>query len=659
MTKAQLQSGGFDVNTDPSRWQLYRDGVQQAIIVAPSGNYIEFFGTGIDTLESDTAFYYLITGTNAGMRMASRVSRPSLGSVVSRSYTEVFENRSRVVYYNDVLNGGADNFFSSAPIGAPPISPYTLTFNLSSLDTTASNVRDGSRSPGIHIHAPSNHGHIEQSNCRNYGGIGKGRFFIDIYPSNLDAGGRPNTLKVVSSAASDFSVFDKVKITYNRGYGAAQDQLTFNTQNYRVSRVTGFTNGNVRLFDITEDARPVQITGINAVASGPSFTLNVPAARSRCSWQPAIAAILQPVSIETNAPSQLSSQVHNSTLLILTYKDFVTQANAWADYRRGQGISVEVINVADIFDEYSYGVAEPEAIKSFLQDAKNSSATPPQYVLLLGDSTYDPRGYRFPVPFRYFIPVKIVTTLFTETGSDDYLTDFDNDGLAEIAIGRIPAKTPQEVADVLACVINFEQPAFQTLSRGTLFAYDFDNNIDFLGISTRMKNELPLGTAATFVKKGDPGAEAAVVSEINTGKYLVNYSGHGAVGVWSNTGFFSVFNVNVCTAPHPCITNANNRSIFTMLTCLNGYFLNADADSLAEGLLLTPNGGAVAAWASTGETTADVQEVMGTRFYNQIGLGNIKRLGDLILDAKAEIPGGTDVRLSWALLGDPMLKVHP
>jgi hypothetical protein len=49
---------------------------------------------------------------------------------------------------------------------------------------------------------------------------------------------------------------------------------------------------------------------------------------------------------------------------------------------------------------------------------------------------------------------------------------------------------------------------------------------------------------------------------------------------------------------------------------------------------------------------------MGKRFYNQIGLGNITRMGDLIIDAKTVVPGGSDVRESWVLLGDPMLKVR-
>ena len=95
-----------------------------------------------------------------------------------------------------------------------------------------------------------------------------------------------------------------------------------------------------------------------------------------------------------------------------------------------------------------------------------------------------------------------------------------------------------------------------------------------------------------------------------------------------------------------------------MLTCLNGFFHEVTRVSLGENLVFANNGGAVASWASSGKTTPDVQEVMGQRFYQQIGLGNITRLGDLVIDAKTVVTGGRDVRDTWVLIGDPMLKVR-
>ena len=95
-----------------------------------------------------------------------------------------------------------------------------------------------------------------------------------------------------------------------------------------------------------------------------------------------------------------------------------------------------------------------------------------------------------------------------------------------------------------------------------------------------------------------------------------------------------------------------------MLTCLNGYFHNLINDSFTEFLTKANNKGAVAAWASSGLTTPDVQAPMALRFYDKIGDGDITRMGDLVKDAKGALVGyGTDVRLSWVLIGDPMLKI--
>ena len=140
---------------------------------------------------------------------------------------------------------------------------------------------------------------------------------------------------------------------------------------------------------------------------------------------------------------------------------------------------------------------------------------------------------------------------------------------------------------------------------------------------------------------------------MNAGRFFINYAGHGSSAAWDSPNFFA-------KADAAALSNGNNLSVFTMLTCLNGYFhaTTADSDSLAEVLLKAPNGGAAAVWASTGDTTPDIQEIMATRFYQQLALGNLKRLGDLANDAKTVINAGRDVRLSWVLLGDPMLKVR-
>jgi len=231
------------------------------------------------------------------------------------------------------------------------------------------------------------------------------------------------------------------------------------------------------------------------------------------------------------------------------------------------------------------------------------------------------------------------------------LADFNGDGLAEIAIGRIPARTATEATTAYNKMVQWESlPPAQWNTRGAVFAYDHDVGYPFAQMSATLRNQIPM-VPATMVYRGDVNANANLVNALGTGPFIANYSGHGTAGSWGgNPTFFNVFSV-------PTIADSN-PSIYTMLTCLNGYFHWLYNPSMAEVLLFTPNKGAVIAWASTGRTTADVQEVMAIRFYQKLGEGTIPRVGDLIKDAKTALDGGSDVRLSWALLGDPMTKVR-
>jgi hypothetical protein len=99
------------VNADVNLWQLYSDGVEQAIIVDPSGNFVDFYGKGIDTVESDTSMYYLVVGTQPGRRMPTNGFRPSISTVVAQTYDASVSVKERSNYIIELLNGDAENYF--------------------------------------------------------------------------------------------------------------------------------------------------------------------------------------------------------------------------------------------------------------------------------------------------------------------------------------------------------------------------------------------------------------------------------------------------------------------------------------------------------------------------------------------------------------------
>lgn len=659
VSRAQIEAAGFNVNTDPTLWQLFANGAQQAMNVGATGDYIEFYGKGIDEIESDTRIYYLIVGASPGLRMGSRFVQP-ITALPSANFQYTAIRAPKNVYINTILNGDATNFFGP---GIGSVAPTTINFNLKSFDF--SNRRNyvtiefqgfslTAHEIGIKLNGstlPAATGSFDTKFSRTY----------TVSPAFLREGA--NTLEVQATTSGDTCLFSSISVDYRRKYIADQNQLLYLNENFREVDVTDFSSSNIRIYDMTDESSPVLLNGLTVQQNGPTWSVHIPQYRARVMLGVEDSGLLQPDSISPNYASNLATPGHDADLVIISYKDWMTQANAWADYRRGQGFDVEVVNIEDIYDEFSFGTHTNAAVTSFLHYAKDNWNSPPQYVLLLGDASYDPRNFEGNGYFD-FVPSKIVNTLYTEVPSDDALVDFNHDGLADIPVGRLPGRTGAYMAKALNRVVGFEVPAMQSLGRGAVFASDLPNGFDFEAMSHRLGDQLPSGTPITYVNRGETNASATLLTALNNGPLVVNYSGHGTVGVWATSTFFGNSIV-------PQLRNNDHLSVYTMLTCLNGYFINPTSPvSLAENLVEAEwtdvsgpsparhDTGAISVWASTGLTTPDVQEIMATRFYTKVGDGSIPRMGDLVRDAKGVLIGGEDVRNSWVLIGDPMLKIR-
>lgn len=649
VTRAELQNAGFNVNAPVANWQLYADGVEQSINVAANGDYIEFYGRGVNTLATDTRVYYAVVGTQPGRRIGTSFIRGISAKVGAASFAQNIFQKDRISYYYVILNGDAENFF-----GLPITTsfPSTTNFNLKDIDSTVPTASVKIEAQGysytLHqIRVVLNGTEIGFLNGANRDLL-TGTFTV---PTALLLEGA-NTVQMNSMLpGGDSSFAQSVEVIYQRRYRAAQERLSFYTPNYRTTRVQGFNTSDIRVFDLSDVNNPSLVSGLQVAQQGLTYEVILPSARSRVLYAVAGGGLHTAASVTPNVPSTLSTTAHNANLVIISYKDWMTQSNDWANYRRSEGLTVEVVNVEDVLDEFDYGFPTPNAIRNFLHYAKNNWQTPPSYVLLMGDATYDPRN--FIAPGINYVPAQLVDTTFMETGSDEALADFNDDGLAEIPIGRIPARDAATVTTLLAKTQAFEQGLGSAPARGALCASDLPDGFIFSAMCERVFQQLPSSIPKMFVNRADPDARTILINSLNSGKYIVNYSGHGTFGAWAGN-FFSRNDV-------PAMTNTNsNQTIFIMLTCLNGYYVDAFSDGLAESLMKRSTGGAVLSWTSSGQTTPDVQETMATRFYQQIGSSTtMQRMGDFVVDAKTTISGGRDVRLSWVLLGDPTMRAKP
>ena len=658
VSRESLATAGFDVNVPGRFWRLFLDGVEQDIIVGPDDSYIEFYGRNQDTRESGEKVYFLIGGEIKGRRIGVKRSRSALASDPVTVFNESARNKPRTGYITDLRNGDEENYFGgvfgntglvdqSLIVRTPGISeePHdvTVTFKVQGITTVLNQTYEFRLNGTVLGTAAAG---FQQNTTRSY-----------IVPSSsLNDGNNQMTARGILTG--HFALVDVFTISYRRKLRADSNFLKFYSGAGKNVVVTGFESPSVRVFDITSSSRPRLIDRAIVSQTGGSYSATFATDTERSIYALDDSALLTPASITYNTPSNLADSSIQGHLLIVTHKNFMVEAEAWASWRRSQGHSVYVADIEDVLDEYGYGTISTAGMRSFFQMASTTWADPTRYVLLIGDASYDYRNYQNQ-PFINFIPTRLFDTFTEETSSDDWLTDFTGDGIAEIPIGRLSVRSTGVVPIYLSKTQSFENSvttANGLEARGTVLAFDDPNSSQgaypFDRVSQDIANKTPSGTPNTLVDRRSVDSKTSLVSALNAGPFAANYSGHGSLRNWYGTTFFGA---NEASA----LTNSTRLTLFTMVTCLNGQFHTfSQGSSLAELLTENPNGGAVASWASTGKTTADVQDIMINRFYLKLSDRSIPRLGNLVIDAKGSFVGGRDVKLSWVIIGDPMLKVR-
>jgi hypothetical protein len=179
-----------------------------------------------------------------------------------------------------------------------------------------------------------------------------------------------------------------------------------------------------------------------------------------------------------------------------------------------------------------------------------------------------------------------------------------------------------------------------------------DQNIgaDFQSEAATIAAQLPAALNVTTLNVSDTSTDrTALLAQLNAGNLVVNYLGHGSENDWATPGFF---NGDDATA----LANGAMTPLFVDMDCLNGLFHDVYETSLATSLMLAPQGGAMAVWASSGVTDSDPQFGMDKALMQYLFATPAQTIGEATRNAKQGV-ADIDVRRTWILFGDPSMKL--
>jgi uncharacterized repeat protein (TIGR01451 family) len=659
---SQLVSAGLNPTTELRSLHLYAEGVEQPLLLvghtsglASPTDAIEFYGTGIDTPFSADRVYWLVNESFPGKRILAAPGVPSEApGAADFPFTVICEDR--VVYFAALLNGeNNDNFFGAVITSDPVNQTLNVTHRDTSssvpltLDLTLQGVTDAQQHS---ISVQFNGSTIGTLNF--YGEILASQTF-SLDPALVLDGTNTVTLTALEGD-NDVSVVQSLQLHYLHTYTADSDWLQATANAGTDVHISGFTDSQVRVFDITDPLSIFELNGKIAEESGAySISVGLPPSATQLRTILAFSAdtLSSPVAIVPHTPTLLDERHTGADVVIIAHPDFVSHLAPLVRLRESQGHKVALVTTDQIFDDYNYGERSPFAMRSFLQEAASHWQRKPQAVLLVGGASMDPRNYLGFGDFD-FVPTRIIETAALKTASDDWFTDFQQTGYATIPTGRLPVRTPSDIDLLVSKIVSYEQGTYNgPWNNQALLIADQNVDSNFTSAVTSAAATLPasLQTSQILTNGIDPStARVQIISALNSGALLVNYNGHGAEQQWS---FVDLFDNTDAAA----LTNGGRLPVYLLIDCLNGLFQDVYAQSLAESLILAPNGGAVAVWASSGFTDEPPQASMNLAFLHQLAAHPGDPIGRLILRAKAGTTDN-DVRRTWILFGDPSMKFH-
>ena len=502
----------------------------------------------------------------------------------------------------------------------------------------------------------------------------------------------------------------------------------------------GFNSGAVRVYDVTDSLNPVRLaidpSHIEFDGLEYSISFQDSSAAPRRYWVFDQPKVVPRSRMGTVVRRALANSAPSNYLMVVP-EAWLALAAPLAEFRRAQGYQVLVAPLESIEDEFNGGRRSSYALKRFFKYAFDLWGA--EFAVLLGDGSEDPQnllGDSGPdwIPTQKILGPVPAGDAREAIPSDTWLVSLENPSLPSLFLGRIPANSPEALTAVIAKVIQYETVApdqtwrrdmllvaddkYSTVTTfgsggGSVSQYcekDYENVFKALSDSVRAivvrDAGLALGNVEVFdlnyYLRNEPYTIGAggdtcrirvdqtqvrtratvsplIFDRLNQGRLWWNYQGHANQYVLSHESFYlnQPFDDD-----KQYLANIDKPFFFSAFSChANGFAAAHELSdrvgpSIGEDVVMLPNRGAIASWASAGfeilPTPVQRPEHLNTRLAKRlfadpprdpfdnaarVVLGEV--IGQTLVDNfNAEFSSlERDVAKSYVLLGDPATRI--
>jgi hypothetical protein len=487
-----------------------------------------------------------------------------------------------------------------------------------------------------------------------------------------------------SSAETFLAYIDFFHLIYRRSLQAADDEIELFTEQSLTRetgeyRLTGFSHDDIRVFDVSDFQNARRVVNPVKRSDGEFFFQTVESDSTIYRYLACTPERFKtPINPEPVANQDLKGSLAEARFVIVAHPTLASEAERLAEHKATlpAPISTVVVEVDDVYNEFSCGAVDPSAIRDFLKYCYDHWSEPPEYVLLFGDATFDYKDV-------YGKGLNLVPTWesikslneISSYASDAYFVDVSGSAWSsDMAIGRAPARTIADARAFVDKTIRYETdaPRGPWRNRVALVADDQiaegkaesimhshqSENLDRQLLPDRMEaRKIYLAAFPTVVTAGGlrkPAANQAIIDAMNEGAALVNFYGHGNSELWTHEQVF--------VASSSLQRVVTDRLFFlTAATCGFGDFDKLEGQSGAEQMALKSDGGSVGSITASRPVYSGQNQALNETFYGQLFLAgrdtlNLPHPVGLAYYQTKLVHSNVNAR-KFSLLGDPTVRL--